>query len=111
MAAADQLEDLYGEFDFADAARSELDVVEAVAAADFVADLAVQDAHRSERAVVEMAAKYEGSDHGHQCIALVAGNHAPLDPCITFPGAALRDQVVFEHFEADHQRAAVAVRP
>jgi hypothetical protein len=110
VAAAYQLEYLYREFDFADAARAELDVVESVAAVDFMPDLTVQTAHRSECAVVEMPAEYEGFDHGHQRVTLVAGKHAALDPCVAFPGATLRDQVVFEHLEADHQRSAVAIR-
>ena len=46
LAAADELEHLGDEFDLADAARPELDVVDAVAADDFAADLRVQFAHR-----------------------------------------------------------------
>ena len=57
--AADQLEHLHDEFDLAYAAGAELDVIGDVAALDFLADLAMQIAHRGERAVVEMAPEDE----------------------------------------------------
>ena len=56
---ADELEHLGDELDLADAARAELDVVGAVAAGDFAADLRVQLAHGVDRAEVEVLAEHE----------------------------------------------------
>ncbi len=59
LPAAYQLEHLRDEFDLADAAGAELDVVEQVAALHFLADLRVQPAHRLDRAEVQVFAEHE----------------------------------------------------
>ncbi len=59
LAAADELEHLRGEFDFADAARPQLDVVRHLAARDLAPDLHMQIANRGEGAEVEVFAKHE----------------------------------------------------
>jgi len=106
-AAANQLEHLADEFDFADAARAELDIVGHVAAGDFAADLRVQFAHRLENAVIEVFAVNKGRDHLHQP-GLIASERPALDPGVTLPFAPLREQVVFQRGKARHQRAGIA---
>ena len=109
-AAADQLEELHDELDFADAAGPELDVVGDIAALDLRAHLPVQIAHRREGAVIEMAAKHERPHEIHQLRAAIPGERPRFDPGVTLPLAALRDEIVFEHVEARDERPAFAVR-
>src|SRR4249920_3455293 len=56
---ADQLENLRNEFDFANAARPQLDVVGHFAACHFATNLRVQAAHGVDGAEVEVFAEYE----------------------------------------------------
>ncbi len=109
--AADELEQLHDEFDFADAAGSELDVVPHVAALDLAPDLVVQLAQRCECAVVKVAAEHERAHQVKQFLRAIAAYDAPLDPRIAFPLAALRHEVVFEHAEAARERPVGAERP
>ncbi len=111
VAAANQLKQLRDEFDFADAAGSQLDIVEDLAAFDLPAHLPMQTAHRLKRAVVEMAAEHERAHEFGKFLRAVAAHHARLDPGIAFPLAPLRDEVVLEHAEADRERAVAAQRP
>ena len=62
--AADQLHRLHDELDLADPARPELDVLGELAALDVAPDFGVQRAHRRQRGVVEVLAKYEGPYDG-----------------------------------------------
>ena len=117
--AAYQLEDLGGEFDLANAAGAQLDVIGEVAPAHLLADLRVQFAHRADAAVIEVFAEHEGP---RQCGELglvlvikgykVAGGHDPrLDPGIALPFAAVRHQILLQCIEAHRQRSAVAPGP
>ena len=116
-AAANQLEDLGHELDFADAAGAELDVVGHVLARDLAADLSVQVAHGIDRAKIEVLAEDEGARDAFElgipgCLQVVAGVHdARLDPGVTLPLAALGDQVVFERDDRAHERPGIAIRP
>jgi hypothetical protein len=115
--AADQLEHLGQEFDLADAAAPQLDVVaalgmQALLAADLGADLGVHGADRVDHAEIEVAPEHE---RAHDCfqrgdVQRVAGDRARLDPGVALPLAALHDQVFLDHREAGRQRAGLAVR-
>ncbi|MCY1523352.1 hypothetical protein D9M68_582470 [compost metagenome] len=122
LAAAHHLQQLHGEFDFADAAARELHVVGALgasgaAARRLLADLAVQDAQRIEHAVVEVAAEHEGQHHVAQRLGLAAEHHgarrdhAALHPGKALPFAALHLEILFQRVERDHARPRVAVGP
>jgi hypothetical protein len=122
-AAADQLEHLGNELDFADAAGTELDVVGLVLLRHFLADLRVQLAHGVDGAEVEVLAKDEGAADGLQFVpartpagagavaGAVASERPRLDPGIAFPLAALGVEVVLQHVEGADQRAGIAVGP
>ena len=73
LAAADELEHLGNELDFADAARPQLDVVLHVAPVHFAADLRVQAAHRGKGAEIEIFAEHEWPQDGGQFLVLAAG--------------------------------------
>ena len=115
-ATADELKDLRDEFDFADAARAELDVIGLVLARYFAANLRVQVAHGVDRAEVEVLAINERADDFTQrldpmILPVLARIHASrLDPGITLPFAALRDQIVFQRDERTDQRSGITVR-
>ena len=110
LAATDELEHLRGEFDFADAARPQLDVVRHLATCDLAADLHVQVADRGEGAEIEVFAEHEGPHDLHQFVVSAAGERARLDPGITLPRPPLRHQVVFQHRVAHRERAGFAPR-
>ncbi len=59
--AADELEDLGHELDFADAAGAELDVIGHVLARHFATDLGMQVAHGVDGAEIEVLAEDEGA--------------------------------------------------
>ncbi len=122
LPAADDQHQLDDEFDLADAAARQLDVVGAVGAAcgaglGLLADLVVQLAQALENAVVEVAAVDEGRDQRTQRQRASAfdraarSDDAALEPGKPFPLAALHLQVLFQHRQADHRRPRVAVRP
>jgi hypothetical protein len=71
LPAAHHLQQLHGEFDLADAAARQLDIVgalrmPALRLAAWLADLPVQRAQRLEHAVVQVAAEHEGQHHAAQ---------------------------------------------
>ncbi len=112
-----QLKHLREEFDFADAAAAQLDVVAAVRvqpllAVDLGADLAVHGADGIDDAKIEVAAEDEGPHDGVERgnVFRLARHGARLDPGIALPFAALHDQVLLHHAQAGGQRARVAVR-
>ncbi len=109
--AADQLEYLRNEFDFADAAGPELDVVGDVAALHLLSDLPVEIAQRRNRVVIEVSAVDERAHQLHEFRFVVPGDRARLDPGVAFPFPSLGDEVVFQRVEADGERSAVPVRP
>ena len=99
---------MHDELDFTDAAGSKFDVVLHVAPLDFAPHLLMQIAQRFESAVIEVAP--EDKMRGQLCEfrGAVATQHAPLDPCIAFPFAALGDEIVFEHRKTAGQRTVGA---
>ena len=119
--AADELEDLGHEFDFADAAGAELDVIGHVLARHFATDLGMQVAHGVDGAEIEVLAEDEGPGAALQgvhpaglCLALrirAAVHDAGLDPGVALPFAALGDEVVFQRVERADQRPGITVRP
>ena len=71
LAAAHHLQQLHDEFDLADAAARELDVIGALGVAraalgGVVADLAVQAAQRVKHRIVQIAAEHKGQHHAAQ---------------------------------------------
>ena len=110
LPAAYHLENLGDEFDFADAACAEFDVVRHAFFADFAADLAVQVTHRFIRAVIKIFAEYEGA-HQRFDVVRIRRDHAAFAPCVAFPFAPLRNQVLLQRGFAQYQRARIAVRP
>ena len=100
--AANELEDLRHELDFADAARAELDVLGAVPARHLAPNLCMQVAHGVDRAEVEVFAVDEGAHDvlqrripfRLQIVALV--HHACPDPGVSFPLPALCDEIVLQ---------------
>jgi hypothetical protein len=120
-----QLRKLHHEFDFADAAVAQFDVVGAIdavarqrAAVPVVADAFAQGAQRGQRVEVEVFAVDEGLAQGFEQMGLgravaigpgARGQQAGLEPGVAFPFAALADQIVFEGVQAPGQRPGVAV--
>ena len=109
--AANELEHLGDEFDFSNAAGTELDVVSHVLFRHFATDLGVQFAHRIDRAEIEILAKDKRMADLVQLVVAAAGQRSRLDPGIALPFPALGDQVVLQHLERAHQRAGIAVGP
>ena len=107
--AAHELQRLHGEFDLANAAAAELDVVTVTRAPRLLADLAMHVAQAVVGVEVEILAIHERHDHGFELVARGAGHRARLEPRVAFPRAALRHQVLLEAGERQRQRAAVAV--
>ena len=87
--------------------------MQALLAVDLGADLRVHVADRVDHAEVEVAPEHERPHDGVQRgdVGRVARDRARLDPGITFPFAALYDQVVLDHVQARHERARFAVWP
>ncbi|CAM5204190.1 hypothetical protein CDEF62S_04319 [Castellaniella defragrans] len=124
--APDELVELHHEFDFADAAFAQLDVVtgvDAIAGAGpplpIGADAFAQATQRGEGVEVEIFAVDEGHPQGFDFAALRpegrfveerAGDQSGFQPGVALPFAPLGDQVVLEGGQAPGQRPAVAVR-
>src|SRR5690606_8501494 len=106
-AAADQLQALHQEFDFADAAGAELEIVGQFALLHFAGDQRLHLAQAVDGAVVEVAAVDEGPQGAQQFLAGldVAGHRPRLDPGVTFPVAALALEVLLHGIEAQGQPA------
>ena len=107
--AADQLENLCDELDFADATRPDLDVVGTLAARYLAADLRMKVAHGIERAVIEVFAKHEGAGDFLEFGIAFAVERACLDPGVALPLAPLSDEVALQRVERAHQRPGIAV--
>ncbi len=112
-AAAEDLEALHEELDFANAAGSALDVVEAVLAAGVLAHVGVHLVQRLDRAVVDVTAVDEGPELLHQARPLrpVARHRARLDQRVAFPIPPLPLVVLLQRGQVRGQRARVAERP
>ncbi len=111
-AAADQLRQLHHEFDFADAAIAQLDIVGAVDAVaggspplPVLADALAQGAQGGQGVEVEILAVDEGHAQAFQLTGLggavaalerLRRHQARLEPCVAFPFAALADQIVLQ---------------
>ena len=114
--AANELKDLCDEFDLANPAGAELDMVGLVLARHFAPDLGMQVTHGIDCPEVEVLAVDEGADDFLQRgnpdgLLVVASVHDPrLDPGIAFPFTPLRDQVVFQRNERADERPGIAVR-
>ncbi|MNQ52716.1 hypothetical protein D3C85_667430 [compost metagenome] len=116
---------LHHEFDFADAAVAQLDVVCAVdavarhgTALPVLTDAFAQRAQGGQRIEVKVLSIDERHAQAFQLAGLRAavaaferlrGHQARLQPGIAFPFATLADQVVFKRVQAPGQRAGVAV--
>ncbi len=108
-AAANQLKHLRGKFNFANAARTELDIVGQGAPRHFALNLCVQPAHRAVGVVIEIFAVYKWP-HQRLQILLCTGDDLGFNPRVAFPLAALGQQIVFKGVEAHHQRPRIAIR-
>ena len=60
---------------------------------------------------VEVLAKHEGPDQRIELVVARAGQRARLEPRVTLPRAALRDQVALERRVGNRERPALAVGP
>ena len=110
-ATANKLEYLHQEFDFANAPRPELDIVDAVASRHLAANLSMQLAQLRHRAVIQITPKHERFDQCGQFIMANAGNGPCLDPSIALPRAALGDEIHLQRRKADGQCAAFSIGP
>ena len=112
-AAADQLQRLHQEFDFADAAGAALDVVGEFLARDFRVDHRLHLAQAVERAVVEVAAVDERTQRRQEAFAGgdVAGDRPRLLPGIALPVAAFALEVLLHRRERQRHAPGVAERP
>lgn len=115
-ATANQLEHLCKEFDFADSAPSEFDVVAAFGMQFFLthdvgANLLVEIANRVDDAEIEITAVNERTDNMSKCLDIfrIACNGARLDPGIAFPFASLDDQILFNHADTGDERTRRAI--
>ncbi|OIQ65946.1 hypothetical protein GALL_524920 [mine drainage metagenome] len=107
--AANHLQQLHDEFDFADTAAPQLDVVGLVgsrggALGRLGTNLAMQRAQRFEHAEIEVAAPDERLDHGAQRLRSACckrrverRDHPRLEPGEALPLAALHQKIFFEH--------------
>src|SRR5438034_11735459 len=111
LAAANDLKRLRDEFDFPNAAGTELDVGRIAAAALLVANLPVNIAETFVRVVVQILAVDERRDPKHELVIATAGQRPCLEPCVALPGAALRYEVMLERGKRRRQRTAFAVGP
>ncbi len=109
-AAAHQLHGLHDEFDFANSARSQLQVVLEVAARHFARDQRLHLAQRLEHSEIEIPAVDEGPHEFLVCagVGFVAHHGARLDPGIPLPIAAVLLQIIIERRQAHDQRSAFA---
>ncbi len=109
---ADHLRELHDEFDLADPAGAELEVVGKILARDLRIDECLHFAQARERAVVEVAAENERTQRVEQLrrTAAIARDRARLDPRVAFPVATLALVIAFHRRERRHQRARVAER-
>ena len=120
LAASHHQHQLHDELNLANATARQLHIVGALgpaggAALCFVTDLAVQLAQPFKDAVVQVAAVNKGRDQRTQGQRPAAGDcaarrhHAALEPGKALPLAALDLEVLFQHGQAGHRRARVAV--
>ena len=120
LATAHHLHELHDEFNLANAAARQLHVIGTLgapggAALGFVADLAVQLAQTFEHTVVQVAAKNKGLDQRAQRQRAPTGHgrvrrhHAALQPGKTLPLTALHLKIIFQHGQAGHWRAGIAI--
>ncbi len=113
-AAADQLKYLGDEFDFANAACAQFDVVLQAAPPHFTGDHALHVAQRLDDAEIDIATEHERPQRFAQLLAVGVfrtAHQARLHHRIALPVAPLLLIVVFQRREAHHQWAAVAERP
>src|SRR5579871_2571335 len=110
LTAANELEGLYDEFDLADAARPELDVVGELAPLDLALDQRLHLAQALEDAVVEVAAIDERPHRSRIDLGVAFGcrHGARLDPCVALPVAAVALEIFLERVEARDEGAACA---
>ena len=111
--AADQLQGLHQEFDLADAAGAELQIVGELALLHFRIDHRLHLAQPVERGVVEIAAIDERPQGFEQFFAGgdVAGHRPRLDPGVTLPVAALALVVLLHRREAQRDPTGIAEGP
>ena len=112
-ATANKLEDLDDKFDFADAARAELDVVFQPATAHLTGDHPFHITQGLDHAEVDIATEHERAQHGAQLVgvSVVAVAHDPrFNHRIALPVAPLLLVVILQRGKAQHQRSAVAKR-
>ena len=113
LPAPHQLKHLHDELDFADAARTELDVVRQVAPGHFIGDQRLHLAQRAKHAEIDIAAVDEGCQHLVEQFGAVApaGDEPGLLVGIALPVPAMPDQVVLQCRHAHRQRPAGTERP
>ena len=120
LSAAHHLEQLHGEFDFADAPARELDVVGPawVARGAFgrvVANLVVQLTQGFKDVVVQVAPKHKGQNHAAQGARAAIPHrtqrrdHPALEPSKTLPFAPLHHKVGLQRGQRHRGRTGVAV--
>ena len=112
-AAARELQRLHDEFDFADPARTELDVIGELAPLHFALDEGLHLPQALEHAVVEIAAIDE-RPYGRRVnfrVTLGTRDRAGLDVRVPLPVAPVARQVILEGGEARHQGTRVPERP
>ena len=111
--AANQLKYLHNKFDFANAARAELDVIFQPPATNFTRNHPLHIAQRLDHTEVDITAEDEWAQHGAQFIDIttVGIAHDPrLDHRVALPVAPLLLVIIFQRRKTQHQRAAVAKR-
>ena len=113
LPAPHQLKYLHDELDFADAARTELDVVRQVAPGHFIGDQRLHLAQRAKHAEIDIAAVDEGCQHLVEQFGAMApaGDEPGLLVGIALPIPAMPDQVVLQRRHAHRQRPAGTERP
>ncbi len=111
--AADHLLQLHREFDFADAACTQFEIVGKIPARDLGIDQRLHVAQTGQRGVIEIAAVDERPQGFEQAFAGrdVASDRACLDPGVTLPVAALALVVLLHRGERSRDRSGIAERP
>ncbi len=112
-APANQLKHLPEKFDFANAARTQLDVVLEAFVLHLQSDAPFHFTQAVKSPEIEIAPIDKGFEPQQELVArdVIAPHHARFDQGVTFPLAPLFLVIILDGVKTHHQRPGIAVRP